>query len=704
MAGRVRWRVQGLHRNERLARLVERKIREAPGFERAEASPLTGRLLTIFAPALSLDHVREVVETSLAAARSEARLRCARRVALPDAGNQEVDLAKAEREANLDLAVSLVSLGFATLGLVWPPFAVAGIVGFLYVVFPIFRSATKALWTWRVNLDTLVSITAIGGLLSGHFWILCYASVIYPLSRKLVLAIQDHSRRQLIDVFQERPSKVWIVVQSGELEVPIEDLRPGHIVVVCTNELVPADGVVVDGAAPVDQHVLTGESQPIDKTIGDEVLAATRVVSGRILIEVQAVGPQTAVGRIGEILNRTADYRSVAQLRAEVFAEQTVAPTVGLAGIALPLVGPRASLGVMNAHFRHKVTALAPVATLSFLNIASRQGILIKDGRTLDRLNDVDTIVFDKTGTLTEEDPVIGRIFPFGSHDEEELLGAAAAAEQAQSHPFARAIFKEVQRRKIIVPAAESEECSIGLGLAAKVSGTTVRIGSLRFMEDFAGLAISREARENWHSSVDAGNSVSLVAIGSEVAGGIELLPTLRAEAAHLVRALRKRSRIRSIHIISGDHPAATRRIAEDLGVDSYFAETLPENKAQIVDELQGQGRRVCYIGDGINDSIALKKSHVSVSLTGACAAARDTAEIVLMDGSLRRLPNLFDIGQDFVTTMNRTIGIIVAPTVIGMLMAFFSTFGLTETVILSEIAFGGGILSAIYPRVAYRR
>jgi P-type E1-E2 ATPase len=172
---------------------------------------------------------------------------------------------------------------------------------------------------------------------------------------------------------------------------------------------------------------------------------------------------------------------------------------------------------------------------------------------------------------------------------------------------------------------------------------------------------------------------------------------------AHLVRALRKRSRIRSIHIISGDHHAATRRIAEDLGVDSYFAETLPENKAKIVDELQGQGRRVCYIGDGINDSIALKKSHVSVSLTGA-SAARDTAEIVLMDGSLRRLTNLFDIGQDFGKTMNRTIGIIVAPTVIGMLMTFFSTFGLTETVILSEIAFGGGILSAIYPMVVYRR
>ncbi|MGH9614280.1 MAG: heavy metal translocating P-type ATPase, partial [Bryobacteraceae bacterium] len=701
-------------RNPALALLFERNLSQVEGVLRASASPLTGRILVISETALSTAAVHEITEMALAVAMQELLRRKAEfrskveaeqlvRLAGKSSSTEDEEQRRIEAKVNRDLVIALISLGCATAGLVWPAFAALSIAGFAFVTFPIYRNAVKALRRGKVNLDTLVTVTAIGGLIKGHFWILNYASVIYPISRKLVLAIQDRSRRQLIDVFREQPSVVYILVDSAEVECPFAQLKAGDVLVLRPGDMVPADGILIEGSASVDQRVLTGEAQPVDKCAGDQILAATRILSGRILVEVKAIGADTVLGRIGEILNRTANFKSATQLRAETLAEKTVVPTLATAGVAIPFVGLQGALGVVNAHFRHKVTTLAPLATLNYLTIASREGILIKDGHTLDRLKDVDTIVFDKTGTLTEEQPEIGRIFTCDGCDENEILAYAAAAERTQAHPFARTILGEAKRRRIPVPSADlAPEYNVGLGLTATLNGAVVRVGSLRFMDEFAGVAVSPEVRRTWETSTGAGNSVGLVAIGNKLVGGIELLPSLRTEAAQLIAMLRARPRIRSIHIISGDHEAPTRRVAEHLGVDSYFSQTLPENKADIIDELQSQGRRICYIGDGINDSIALKKSHVSISLSGASTAATDTAQIVLLDGTLNRLDYLFDLGGQFVATMDATVGIIIAPTIIGIACAFLWNFGLVQTVILSEIAFGGGLLSAMAPRFAY--
>jgi heavy metal translocating P-type ATPase len=714
--GRTRWAIPGLRRNIPLALLVEQKVSQTEGIVQARASSLTGRVLVIYAPALSPAALHEIVSNALAIARQELRryraelglqAKAGELVRLARSGSPaEIDSQRAAvQKANRDLVVAIASLVLATAGLVWPGLGAVSVLGFLYVTFPIYRNALRALLRGRVNLDTLVTITAIGGVMKGHFWILNYASVVYPITRKLVMAIRDRSRRQLIDVFRDLPPLVWVLVDSVEVERPFAQLKPGENVVLRPGDLVPADGVLIEGSASIDQRFLTGESQPIDKCAGDPILAATRILSGKILVEVKATGAGTVLGKIGEILNKTADFKSAAQLRAERLAEKTVVPTLVTAGTAIPFTGASGALGVVNAHFRHKVTMLAPLATLNYLHIATREGILVKDGRTLDRLSDVDTIVFDKTGTLTEEEPQIGRVFSCEGYDENQILADAAAAEESQAHPFAYAILNEAKRRRLKVPVAEfPPEYDVGLGLTALVNGATVRIGSLRFMDEFARIPVPESVRQIWEASTGSGNSVGLVAIGDKIAGGIELLPSLRIEAEQLIATLRARPAIRSIHIISGDHEAPTRRIAECLGVDSYFSQTLPENKAEIIEELQSQGRRVCYIGDGINDTIALKKSHVSISLNGASTAAVDTAQIVLLDGTLGRLNSLFDLGGKFVSTMNMTVGVIVAPTIVGIACAFLWNFGIVQTVILSEIAFAGGLLSAMSPRFAYRR
>jgi Cu2+-exporting ATPase len=199
------------------------------------------------------------------------------------------------------------------------------------------------------------------------------------------------------------------------------------------------------------------------------------------------------------------------------------------------------------------------------------------------------------------------------------------------------------------------------------------------------------------------GHSLVFVAIDGGVAGAIELLPTVRPEAGRIIKALREKYGIESTYIISGDHEAPTAKLAQELGIDHYFAETLPEQKAELIERLTAEGRFVCYVGDGINDAIALKKSHVSISLRGASSVAVDTAQIVLMDGDLRHLPKLFELAAGFHANTNRAFAISVVPTMIGIGGAFFLHFTLVHTAILSLGSIFVGLGNAMQPLMRHR-
>jgi P-type E1-E2 ATPase len=378
-------------------------------------------------------------------------------------------------------------------------------------------------------------------------------------------------------------------------------------------------------------------------------------------------------------------------------------PTLLTSALSLPLVGPYGALAILNAHFKHRMGIVAPISIMNFLNLASQSGILIKDGRTLDLLNQVDTIVFDKTGTLTKEQPYVGSIYTCAAYDANAVLTFAAAAEYKQTHPIAKAILQEARVRQLPLPNINEAEYKVGYGLSVAIGQQLVQVGSDRFME-MTGTVIPAAIRNTLECCYTQGHSLVLVAVDNQLVGAIELCPTMRPEVKTIITQLRQRHHIKSIYIISGDHETPTRRLAQELSIDHYFAKALPENKADIIEQLQHEGKFVCYIGDGINDSIALKKSQVSVSLRGASTVATDTAQIVLMDESLKQFVDLFDLAQEFDGNMRTSFMCLFIPTLVGIGGVFFMSFGLVHTMILTSVGLSGGMLNAMVPLLKSQR
>lgn len=605
---------------------------------------------------------------------------------------------KAQRDAGQNLALPLAGLGLTVAGsFLYAPLALLSIPLYLAPTMPIHKDTMQALKEKKATTDTLVTLTIAGSTLYGYYFVASLSGVLAILSRRLLLHIRDDSKKNIIDVFRQHPTTVWVLRDGLEVEQPFETLQAGDIVVAHAGERIAADGIVTAGAASVDQHILTGEARPVEKGIGDTVFASTVVLSGRVCIAVEKAGEATVVAQIGQILNRTTDFKSNSQLRAETLANKTVTPTLALSALSLPLVGPIGSLAVINAHFKSKLGVIVPISALNFLNQASQQHILIKDGRTLDLLNRVDTLVFDKTGTLTEEQPCIGLIFTCSEYDENELLAFAAAAEFKQTHPVAKAILQAAATRQLAVPVIDDAEYKIGYGLTVRMDDQLIRVGSSRFME-MEAIALPPLIQQVQESCQQEGYSLVMVAVEDRLVGAIQLIPSVRAEAKAVIQRLRQQANIKAIFIISGDQEAPTKALADELGVDFYCAETLPEQKADLIEQLQAEGKFICYIGDGINDAIALKKAQVSISLRGASTVATDTAQIILMDQSLQQLPTIFEMARGFHANTNLCFAAALIPALIGTGGALFLQYGLLNTLILNQIGWLGGLTCAMTP------
>jgi Cu2+-exporting ATPase len=617
-------------------------------------------------------------------------------------GGQPAALAR-EQQLNLELAISSVSLGLALVGsLGYPWLALFSMPWFLYACVPMVQDAYRAARRRVVTVDTLSSIVVVGCLFGQYYVPANLATTIYYLSRKLLQKVKKESRKQVVDVFRQLPQNAWLVLDAVEVEVPLDQLQVGDRVVVGAGGVIPADGIVIQGAAAVDQHILTGEAQPAEKGVGASVFASTVVISGRILVQVEQAGQATVVAQIGQILNQTAEYKSSLQLRSEELTNQTVLPTLILGAMVLPFVGPYAAVAVLNSHYKYKMNIVAPIGILTFLNLMSRHQILIKDGRTLDLLNQVDTLVFDKTGTLTEEQPTVEKIHVYAAYDEVQVLALAAAAEHRQSHPIARAILQEAVRRQLSLPDIDEASYRAGYGVSVRLDGQPVRVGSRRFFE-MEGISISESMEALWVQCSTTGHSLVLVACGEQLIGAVELRATVRAEARQVLGELRRHGRIRTFYLISGDHELPTRKLAQELGIDHYFAETLPEAKAALIAQLQAEGRFVCFVGDGNNDSIALKKSQVSVSLRGASAVATDTAQIILMDGTLKHLNQLFVLAQQYDTNAKIGFATQLIPMGVGMGGALFAHVGLSTTILLGYGGLLVGVLNSLLPLLLHR-
>ncbi|MEM6406217.1 MAG: heavy metal translocating P-type ATPase [Pseudomonadota bacterium] len=553
----------------------------------------------------------------------------------------------------------------------------------------------------KANIDLLVLVSNGALLFSGHIFWANVSVVLYAVNHRLLHTVKSNAKSGLVDIFRQQSKSAWVLQDGVECEVPVTALTTDSVILVGAGEVIPVDGRIVQGIATIDQHVLTGEAQPVEKLEGDEVFASTLVLSGRIQVRANQIGEQTTAAQIGHILQRTADTKTPQQLQVETLSDKTVLPTLMAGMIAAPLFSSLGAIAIFQAHFKHRMSIVSVIGLLNYLNLASHRGLLIKDGGVLETLHQVNTVVFDKTGTLTEEVPEVADIFLYDKvHTENDILRYAAAAEGKQTHPIARAIVHAARQRHIAIPEVTQAEYQVGYGLSVMVEEQLVQLGSLRFIR-MSGITFPDGLESKCIASAANGCSIVFVAVAGRLVANITLQPKVRPEARQVIDKLKRRG-VKKTYIISGDQTIPTRQLAETLGIDDFFAEVLPEQKAQLIADLQQTGQSVCFVGDGINDCIAMQQADVSVSLGNAATAATDTAQVLLLDNHLAQLDDLFDLSDQCMSRVQTSYALVALPGVISITGSLFFHFGLTTIMLLPQAGLAAGLLYSMYPLLRY--
>lgn len=586
-----------------------------------------------------------------------------------------------EKRYQMYVNSSLASMGLFALKPILGPL---GFFPYFFGVIPYANDVKKALVEKKqVNADVLFFAADMLTLASGNLFTAAFGLYLIHSGKLAVARAKDNSQKMVMHLFEELPREVVVIGDQGqEILTPIEAVNKGDIIEVCPGQVVPVDGVITGGMASIDQHALTGESQPSEKGLNDVVLANTIVIAGTILVRVENSGLETTSHQVAQMLFNSVSFKSDVQLKGEEWADKMTLPMLLAAGIVLPTLGLVPTAVLINGHIGVRIRLLGPLGTLKHISLASQEGVLVKDGRALEKLHLVDTILFDKTGTLTTDEPEVVRVITAYQYKEETVLRYAAAAEQNQTHPIARAIVKKAGERQLDPLNIHDSKYKIGYGITVQIEDDLIRVGSDRFLLE-EGLSIPRKIKQIQEESHNAGRIFILVGINNQVAGAIELQPTVQKGIKDLVCNLKAHG-VDHLAIVSGDHKAPTKQLAKLLGMDDFFYEVLPQNKAKIVEDLQNQGRTVCFVGDGINDSMALKQADVSISLAGATTIAKDMAEIILMDGDISALDKLMTLSEKLDENLKRSLNICLVPSVVNIAGAFFLNFNILTSLLVN--------------------
>jgi heavy metal translocating P-type ATPase len=612
--------------------------------------------------------------------------------------NEQTDDEKAI--INSHLTMSFTAFGLTAAGALFaPPLTFVGLVMMLRSNVFIFKKALHAIFKEkRSRIEIFDAIAILTSLISGYYVISALLDTLYFGAQKLRLKTESDVKRKIFNIFAEYPKSVWILKDGTEVNIAFESLQVSDIVIVNAGEIIPADGEIVGGSANIQQSMLTGEGYPVEKETKDKVFAGTILISGRIHIRSEQTGANTVSAKIGKILQNTAEFTKNIESDGQAIADKSVIPSLFLSVGAFPFIGQTRTVALLCSNYLANMRVTAPLGMLNFLSMASEQGILIKDGRSFQLLSQIDTVIFDKTGTLTLEKPKVANIYTSNNIERDKVLELAAAAEYRQTHPIAQSILEEAEHRKIEIPQIDEATYKIGYGITVRLNNDClVKVGSKRFM------TAERIDIPDYYSQIEKNiysksNSSIYVAYDNILAGMIELEPSIRPEAEGIIKKLKSLGM--KLYILSGDHENPSKTMAEKLGFDGWFAEALPEDKADIIDKFRKEGKKICFIGDGINDAIALKKANVSVSMKGASTAATDSAQIVLMDESLKNISWLFDIANSFQDNMKDTFFAVAAPSIFcigGVLFAHFTILGAT---LLYGVSLASGMAAVSLPVV----
>ena len=442
--------------------------------------------------------------------------------------------------------------------------------------------------------------------------------------------------------------KAWVCTENADqpLLVSVGDVKPGDRVIVHMGNVVPFDGEVTDGEAMINQASLTGESVPVRRITGNTVYAGTVVEEGEITVLVKATGGSSRYEKIAAMIEDSEKLKSAVESRASHLADKLVPYSLG--GTILTYLLTRnttKALSILMVDFSCALKLAMPISVLSAIREASLYSITVKGGKYMEAIAEADTIVFDKTGTLTKAKPTVSQVISFGSRSQDELLRVAACLEEHFPHSMAKAVVSAAKEKNLDHEEMHSKvEYVVAHGISSKINDKKVVIGSHHFVFEDEKVQIPAGKEELFHSLPEDQSHLYL-AIDGVLEAVILVQDPLREEAAKVVRELRKCG-LTKIVMMTGDSERTARSIAAQVGVDQYFSEVLPEDKARFCEEEKAAGRKVIMIGDGINDSPALSAANVGIAISDGAEIAREIADVTVGADNLQELVTLRKLSQ----------------------------------------------------------
>ena len=531
----------------------------------------------------------------------------------------------------------------------------------------IFRSAKyikaglTSLLHGRLTVSVLDATAVTVSMVRGDF--ATAGSVMFMLRLGEILEEWTHKKSvaDLAGAMSLNVDKVWLKADGTEVLVPIGDVKAGDCIVVRTGGMIPLDGKVVNGEATVNQASITGESMPVPKGPGSYVYAGTVAEEGECVIQVEKAVGSGRYDRIVKMIEESEKLKSTAEDKASRLADRLVPYTLG--GTALTYLLTRnamKALAVLMVDFSCALKLSMPIAVLSAMRESSGYHISVKGGRFMEAVANADTVVFDKTGTLTYATPTVAKVVSFDGYSASEMLRLAACLEEHYPHSMANAVVEEARRLGLDHKEYHSQvEYVVAHGISSSVEDKKVVIGSAHFVFEDEGCVVPAGEEEKFNALPEAYSHLYLC-IAGRLAAVICIADPLRKEAKSAIEALHACG-ISKVVMMTGDNRKTAQAVAREVGVDQFFAEVLPEDKANFVRQEKAAGRKVIMIGDGVNDTPALSEADVGIAINTGAAIAREIADVTIASEDLFELVTLRQLSQQLMRRIHRNYRFIVS-------------------------------------------
>ena len=550
------------------------------------------------------------------------------------------------------------------------------------------------------------------GVLEPHLYFDTSAAIIalILLGRFLEARARGQTSEAIKKLIGMQPKTALVIREGEEREIPVEDVQVGDLILVRPGERVPVDGIVRQGYTSVDESMITGESIPVEKKVGDEVIGATINKTGSLEIEASKVGKDTTLAHIVRMVEEAQGSKASIQRLVDVIASYFVPAVIVIAIVTFVIwyfVGPDPALTFAFLNFVAVLVIACPcalgLATPTAIMVGTgkgaEHGILIRNGEALERAHQINTVLLDKTGTLTRGEPVVTDVVAAPFSSPEEVLRLAASAEHSSEHPLGEAVVKAALEKKLELSPSSDFNAIPGQGVETSVESKKLFLGNLKLMEE-RGLSLNgleKKAAE----FLEQGKTVMFLGWDSQVAGIIALADTLKPGAKEALQALRKMGI--ETTMLTGDNRRTAEAIAREAGIDRVLAEVLPENKAREVKKLQEEGKVVAMVGDGINDAPALAQADVGIAIGTGTDVAMETGDITLISGDLMGVVTAISLSKRTMRTIKQNLfwafayNTALIPVAAGVLYLAFGNIGVPSGLrfVLGEYGFLNPILAA---------